>query len=126
MGLQGLAQNVWQLFALRAVQGAFVGTVPAAAALVAANTPPDRVAYAMGLLQMAQFTSGTAGPLIGGVLADTFGFRQTFILTASLFGVAGLLLAFGVKEEFEPPAERRGPLESFIGNIRDIATSGRR
>jgi DHA1 family multidrug resistance protein-like MFS transporter len=123
MGLQGLAQNVWQLFALRAIQGAFVGTVPAAAALIAANTPPDRVAYSMGLLQMAQFTSATAGPLIGGLLADTVGFRETFILTAALFGVAGLLLAFGVKEEFVPPAERRGPIETFVKNMQDVATS---
>jgi DHA1 family multidrug resistance protein-like MFS transporter len=123
MGLQGIVQNVWQLFALRAIQGAFVGTVPAAAALVASNTPPDRVAYAMGLLQMAQFTSGTAGPLIGGLLADTVGFRQTFVLCGVLFGLAGLLLVFGVQEEFVPPKEHRGPFEAFIRNIQDVASS---
>jgi DHA1 family multidrug resistance protein-like MFS transporter len=123
MGLQGIAQNVWHLLILRAVQGAFVGTIPAAAALVASTAPPDRVAYAMGLLQMAQFTSATAGPLIGGVLADTVGFRQTFILCGALFGVAGLLLVFGIKEEFEPPQDRRGPWESFISNIQNVATS---
>ncbi|HEY7268440.1 MAG TPA: MFS transporter [Dehalococcoidia bacterium] len=123
MGLQGIAQNVWQLFVLRAFQGAFVGTIPAAAALVASGTPPERVGYAMGLLQMAQFTSATAGPLIGGFLADAIGFRQTFIVTSVLFGLAGLLLVFGVHEDFEPPAERTGPLESFMRNIRDVATS---
>ena len=123
MGLQGLAQNVWQLLALRAIQGAFVGTVPAAAALVASSTPPERVAYAMGLLQVAQFTAATAGPLIGGVLADTIGFRETFVLTAALFGVAGLLLVFGVKEDFTPPPVRKGPLESFLATIRDVAAS---
>ncbi|MEX0786828.1 MAG: MFS transporter, partial [Dehalococcoidia bacterium] len=42
MTLQGLAQNVWQLFFLRALQGAFVGTIPAATALVAASTPRER------------------------------------------------------------------------------------
>ena len=106
MGLQGIAQNVWQLFILRAFQGAFVGTIPAAAALVASGTPPERVGYAMGLLQMAQFTSATAGPLIGGFLADAIGFRQTFIVTSVLFGLAGLLLVFGVQED---RAARRAP-----------------
>ncbi len=123
MGLQGLVQNVWQLLVLRAIQGAFVGTVPAAAALVAATTPPDRVGYSMGLLQVAMFTSGTAGPLIGGILADVLGFRETFIVTSALFALAGLLLVFGVKEEFTPPVHRKGPLRTFTDNMRDIASS---
>jgi DHA1 family multidrug resistance protein-like MFS transporter len=123
MGLQGVAQNVWQLLFLRTVQGAFVGTIPAAAALVASETPPERIGYAMGLLQVAQFTSATAGPLVGGFLADAIGFRETFILTSILFGLAGLLLVFGVQERFQPPVERRGPLESFLRNIQDVATS---
>jgi DHA1 family multidrug resistance protein-like MFS transporter len=123
MTLQGLAQNVWQLIALRAVQGAFVGTVPAAAALVASNTPPERVAYAMGLLQVAMFTSQTAGPLAGGVLAESIGFRETFLVTGTAFAIAGALLFLFVKEEFVPPAVRRGPLESMLANVRDVAAS---
>ena len=58
--LQAVVQNVWQLFVLRGLQGMFVGTIPAATALVAAGTPPRRMAYALGLVQMAVFTSQTA------------------------------------------------------------------
>src|SRR3990172_8145735 len=57
MTLQGLVQEVWQLVILRALQGVFVGTIPAATALIAAGTPRERVAYALGLLQMAVFSS---------------------------------------------------------------------
>src|SRR5690242_16717705 len=37
--LQAAVQNVWQLLVLRALQGLFVGTIPAATALIAAGTP---------------------------------------------------------------------------------------
>src|SRR4051812_11953803 len=77
---QAIVQNVWHLLALRALQGGFVGTIPAATALVAGGTPPKRMAYALGLIQMAVFTSQTVGPVIGGVLAALVGFRLTFAL----------------------------------------------
>ena len=113
MGLQGAAQNVFQLLALRALQGAFVGTIPAAMALVASSTPERNMPYAMGVLQMAIFTSQTTGPLLGGLLASTVGFRATFVVTAVLFFVAFLIVWVVVKEAFVRPAEGRsqsGPL----------------
>ena len=57
MTLQGTVQNVWQLVALRALQGVFVGTIPAATALVAASAPRERVAWSLGILQMGLFSS---------------------------------------------------------------------
>ena len=118
MTLQGFAQNVWQLAALRAMQGAFSGTIPAATAMIAAGTPRGRVAYALGLLQMALFTSQFVGPLVGGVLAASIGFRPTFVAVGGLFLLAFFLVLFVVEERFEPPtAEERG---SFIGNFRIV------
>jgi DHA1 family multidrug resistance protein-like MFS transporter len=116
MTLQGLAQNVWQLVILRAMQGIFVGTIPAATALVAAGTPRGRVAYALGLLQMAVFSSQFIGPLVGGSLAASIGFRPTFIATSGFYLVSFLLVFLLVEERFQrPTAEERG---SFIGNLR--------
>ena len=116
MTLQGFARNVWQLAALRALQGAFSGTIPAATALVAAGTPRERVAFGLGVIQVALFTSQFAGPLIGGVLAASIGFRPTFVAVGALFLLAFLLVLFMVEERFEPPtAEERG---SLVGNLR--------
>ena len=121
MTLQGLAQNVWQLAALRALQGIFVGTIPAATALVASTTPRDRVAYALGLVQMAFFSSQFIGPLIGGSLAAAIGFRATFFATGAFYFVAFLLVLLVVEERFVPPTkEARG---TFLGNIRLVAAS---
>jgi len=119
MTLQGLAQNVWQLVALRALQGIFVGTIPAATALVASSTPRHRVAYALGIVQMGLFLSQFAGPLAGGVLAASIGFRTTFLATGAFYLVSFFLVLFMVEEHFErPTAEERG---SFAGNLRLVA-----
>ena len=116
--LQGLVQNVWQLAALRALQGVFVGTIPAATALVAAGTPRQRVAYALGLLQMARFSSQFVGPLIGGTLAVTIGIRPTFFATSAFYLLSFFLVLFIVEERFDRPTpEERG---SFIGNLRVV------
>ena len=118
MTLQGLAQNVWQLVVLRALQGIFVGTIPAATALVAAGTPKARVAYALGMLQMAVFISQFAGPLAGGFLAATIGFRPTFLATGGFYVISFLLVFFMVEEDFvRPTKEERG---GFVENLRVV------
>lgn len=127
MFLQGLAQEPWQLLVLRALQGAFAGTVGAATALVAAGTPRRHLGYAMGLVQTAQFSSQMFGPVIGGVLATAIGFRSTFIATSSLYAV-GALLVFFVVEEGEghrqtrsPDRAHRGAFGEIAQNLRDVA-----
>jgi DHA1 family multidrug resistance protein-like MFS transporter len=94
----------------------FVGTIPAATALVAASAPRQRMAYALGLLQMALFSSQFVGPLAGGSLAAAIGFRPTFFATSAFYLVAFLLVLLVVEERFQrPTAEERG---SFLGNLR--------
>lgn len=116
MTLQGLVQNVWQLVVLRALQGVFVGTIPAATALVATTTPRERVAYALGIVQMALFSSQFVGPLVGGSLAASIGFRPTFLATGGFYFISFLLVFLLVEERFQrPTAEERG---SFVGNLR--------
>lgn len=115
---QAFVQNLWQLVALRALQGMFVGTIPAATALVAAGTPPKRVAYALGMVQMAVFTSQTVGPVVGGLMAEVFGFRWTFALGGLMYVVSALLCWFFVKEDFVRPAPGQRP--SYVENLRSV------
>lgn len=48
IALQGLATNVWQLFALRALMGLTSGYIPNAMALVASQAPRDKSGWALG------------------------------------------------------------------------------
>lgn len=115
---QAIVQSVWQLLILRALQGAFVGTIPAATALVAAGTPQRRMAYALGLVQMAVFTSQTVGPVVGGLMAEAIGFRLTFAAGGLLYVASFVLCWFFVHEEFEPaPA---GSRPSYVQNLRAV------
>lgn len=103
LAAMGFAQNVWQLAILRAIQGMLTGTVPAATTLVASSAPRERSGYALGLLQMAVWTGASVGPMLGGFVADAWGYRAAFWVTGGLLFVAGLTVWRFVKEDFTPP-----------------------
>jgi DHA1 family multidrug resistance protein-like MFS transporter len=116
--LQAVVQNVWQLFILRGLQGAFVGTIPAATALIAGGTPGRRMAYALGLVQMAVFTSQTVGPVAGGIMASAVGYRLTFALGGIMYVVSFFVCLVFVKEEFRRPEP--GERASYVENLRAV------
>lgn len=103
ISLMGFVQNVWQLALLRAVQGMLTGTVAAATTLVASSAPRERSGYALGLLQMAVWTGASIGPMLGGLVADTWGYRAAFWVTGGLLFLAGLTVWRLVEERFVPP-----------------------
>lgn len=103
IGLMGFAQSVQQLALLRTLQGMLTGTVTAANTLVASTAPRDRTGYALGILQMGIYSGASVGPLVGGLITDTLGFRAAFWTTSGLLLIGGLLVAFWVQEDFRPP-----------------------
>lgn len=112
LALTAAAQNVGQLILCRLLQGALSGTVLASTALVAGATPPRRSGFALGMIQSAVYCGISAGPLIGGVLADDWGYRRAFLIGAALIVTGAFLVTLGVRERFERPdpdvkAERR-------------------
>lgn len=76
----GIVANVSQLLVLRLLQGIFTGTVTAASALVASNTPENRLSYALGFLSSSTFIGASVGPVVGGFFAEYAGYRLSFIL----------------------------------------------
>ncbi len=102
MGLVGFAKTVEHVLILRLLQGVFTGTVAAATTLVASTTPRDRLGETLGKLQVAIFLGQFVGPSTGGFVADMFGYRATFWMTAGYLLLAGLLMLFIVKEDFTP------------------------
>lgn len=102
MSMMGFVQNVQQLVVLRAIQGLLTGTVPAATTLVASTTPSERRGFALGLIQMAIYLGSTAGPFLGGFVADQFGYRPTFWITGGLLFAAGVTTSLLVREQFVP------------------------
>ncbi len=92
-----------QLVLLRAVQGLVTGTVAAANALVASVTPREHAGYGMGLLQVGQGGGVALGRIIGGAVADSFGYAAAFYITAAMLLLGGILVLVGVQE---PPIHK--------------------
>ncbi len=101
--LMAFVRSAEELVFLRGLQGTVTGTVSAANALVASVAPRQRTGFAMGMLQVGLGAGLALGPLIGGVVADAYGYGAAFFVTATLLLAAGLLVLVGVEEEFEPP-----------------------
>src|SRR5438132_1112101 len=90
LALMGAVQNVFELLGLRILQGAFTGTIAASTALVATTVPRERLAYSMGLLQTSAYLGISAGPVLGGVIAEAVGIRGSFFVAGALLILACL------------------------------------
>ncbi|HBY97684.1 MAG TPA: MFS transporter [Chloroflexi bacterium] len=98
LALMGLARSAEELTLLRALQGMITGVMAAGSALVAASTPRSKSGWSLGLMQTAAWAGTAVGPLLGGVLADTVGFRTTFQVTAGLLLLSGVSVHLWVTE----------------------------
>lgn len=97
----GFAPNVWWIIFFRMVQGSFSGYINNAQALIADSAPEHRKGSALGTLTTGSVTGGLLGPLVGGITADIFGYRMTFILAGMGMGIVFLTTLFFVREHFE-------------------------
>ena len=97
-GFMGLAQSALQLTVLRGIQGASSGTVAAATALVATETPTEHLAWALGILNSAISLGSAAGPAAGGLAANFVGLRAIFVGGGVLLLLAMVPVLIAVRE----------------------------
>lgn len=102
IGLMGLVTNVYQLIALRLLQGIFSGYISNATALIATGTPREKSGQVLGTLTTGQVSGTLLGPLIGGVIASIVGYRYTFFITGTILFLVFILSLVFVHEKFTP------------------------
>jgi DHA1 family multidrug resistance protein-like MFS transporter len=112
VGLMAFVQNPEQLVILRFLQGATSGTVAAATALVAVETPRNRVGWSLGVVTSAVALGSAFGPVVGGFSAAALGLRWVFLAAGILLLVSTIPVFLIVRES---PLRRRdaariGPL----------------
>lgn len=120
MVLMGFATAPWQLLLLRMLNGVISGYSPAAVALISSTAPKEKTGFAMGTLQSGATAGSILGPLIGGVMADSFGFRPIFYITGALLFLASVLSWIMVKETFDKEAAARKPQVSMLSGLREL------
>lgn len=88
-----MASDLTVLSVGRVVQGlGGGGLMSLAQALIADAVPPRERGRAQGYIAMISMLASTAGPLVGGLMVATLGWRSLFLITIPLAGLAMLLL----------------------------------
>ncbi|HWJ79788.1 MAG TPA: MFS transporter [Niallia sp.] len=95
--LMSFAHSVWQVFILRFFTGFFTGFIPMSQAFISTQTPKNIAGKVLGTLQTGSITGSLIGPLFGGVLADSFGYGDTFRFTSIAIFISAILV-FTTKE----------------------------
>ncbi len=124
IALTSLSGNVYHLTALRFFTGIASGVFAPAMALVASTSPKEKIAFNVGALQAALFVGNTVGPLLGGVLAATVGYRWAFVAAGGVVGLSGLMVLVLARENFQRPVDA-GPVFSakvFTGILSLVAS----
>jgi MFS family permease len=124
-GLMALTTAPWQVVGLRILQGLVGGSGAPLTTLAAIILPAKRLSMGMGLFQTAQFVGVSAGPVLGGLLAVSIGFRGTFLVTASLMVLNTLLAYFVIREPQVPERSRSSVQLTFTQRLAFVSRSPR-
>lgn len=116
----GFAVAPWQLLVLRMVNGIFSGFISMAVSLQASVTPDEYSGRALGVLQTGAVAGNLVGPLIGGVLAETIGFKAVFYLTGGLLMIASLIVMVFVHEPPKTNAQSRDRQKASLRDLRPL------
>jgi len=84
---------------LRFLQGIFTGTITASMAFVSANTPSNRLSYALGFMTSSNFLGYAIGPVLGGFVSELIGYNGCFIAGGCIMVVGFVLVLILVKED---------------------------
>jgi MFS family permease len=117
-GAMAFVTTPWQLFGLRALLGVFAGYGALTVSMAAESVPREDMPRAIGIVQMGQRLGPAVGPLIGGIIAPIVGIRRSFLVTATFYLAALLLIAMFFKEPRSARARASArSLRSVLGEL---------
>lgn len=104
--IMGYVENAWLLIALRFLTAACAGTTAAAHALIAKNTPDNRMGFAMGVFSTAYWCGMMLGNVVGGLVVHYWGFASAFWFCGILYFIGGIAVLFA-KEDCKPVLKKK-------------------
>lgn len=112
----GLVTAPIQLLGVRILQGFANGYLPVILSMVSSQSPKDKLGTSLSFIQSAQLVGTVSGPLLGGALAQFFGYRASFL-------IAGVALAFvalitWLTPDHTKPAAADTPKTSIIQDLK--------
>ncbi len=90
---------------------------PNANALIATQVPRNKSGWALGTLSTGGVSGALLGPMAGGLLADSYGLRPVFFITASVLILCFFVTLFCIREKFQPVSKKE------MLHMREVVTS---
>src|SRR5687768_99082 len=97
-GAMAFVTAPWQLVALRGLLGVFAGYGALTMAMAAESVPREEMPRAIGFVQMGQRLGPAIGPIVGGLLAPVVGLRRAFLVTATFYLAALVMVVVLYRE----------------------------
>ncbi len=114
--LMSFAHSPFQLVIYRFLHASVAGTVSASLSLVSTIIPDEKVHFSMGIMQSAIYTGAFVGPILGGFIVTSFGYRVSFYISTLFYLIGGIIVFLFMKEHFIRPDHK----ESAKGNMKNI------
>lgn len=99
----GMSHNIFVLIFFRALQGITAAAVPLSPALITHNFAAEHRPKAMAIFSIITGSGLALGPVIGGFLIDTVGWRWIFLINVPIAIIGLLICAKTVIEAARPP-----------------------
>lgn len=87
------ATGIWSFLAFRVLQSAMISGWVISLAIVRDTSPPRETASRIGYVAMVMAVGPMLGPMLGGALAELFGWRSSFVLYV-LLGIGAFALCW--------------------------------
>jgi MFS family permease len=119
-----LAGNVWVFLLARSVMSFALGMSGLMMATLAERTPAGRQGFAFSVMNTTPPLGAFVGPLVGGPIVDSYGFRVLLLIDTALMMAVVLALTFGYRDAFR--GRHTAPLLSMaVDSVRIILRSPR-
>lgn len=99
----GLVTAPIQLLGVRVLQGFANGYLPVVLSIVSAQSPREKLGTSLSFIQSAQLVGTVSGPLIGGTLANIFGYRASFLIAGAFLVLVVVVTALTSVDEQASP-----------------------
>lgn len=112
------------LVSIRFITAFFSGTVNPAQTLLVSNTPSEKHGFVLGTLSTSLWSGNMTGYLLGGVIAEYWGYTAAFISCSIMYLISSLLVHIFVKERFVRPDKNAVGNKKKKYKWKELATPG--
>jgi MFS family permease len=105
----------WHLVLFRFLNGMLTGFLPGSFALIATNTPTEKIGKYVAIAQSASAIGTIAGPVLGGTIVDIVGIRGTMWLSGIFVLLGTIAVGLFVREPNKASViEKTSLLDDFV------------